>query len=148
VCVEKPVCGIDEMWDDGENACVCGEQAKYCPAQRKCIPGDHCCEQRDCGDDDQRCVETSYSSSICLRMGTKKCRVVHEGGIAQEFALPEGTYFIVLKKVLQEKEFNVQVGNQTFRAIGIEERQKVDENASIYVEDLREFGGYCREDED
>jgi len=147
VCVDKPVCGYYEIWDDSRKECTCDESAKFCAEQGKCIPADHCCWHTSCYDD-QRCAPTTYSGTVCMKLDTKKCKNVHEGGIAQEFFFAQGDYGVRMQKVLEGPRFDLKVNNDSIRRVRINETNTVGDNTQIYVENVLIFGGNCREEPD
>ncbi len=145
LCADKPLCGYNEEWDFGSSSCICAEEAKYCKAQGKCIPADGCCEHIDCKRN-QRCTPTTYSATVCVYYGAKKCRVVHEG-IRTVLMTPVGDFELLLQNVLEGPKFDLKVNNDSIRRIGINESSNVANGAAqVYVESMTVFGGYCREE--
>lgn len=143
-CVERPKCEYLATWDPIRDECSCVEDAKYCPAQGKCIPADHCCGHEDC-DDDERCPPTTYSGTICMKLDTKKCRIVHEGTVLDYF-FSQGEYQVRLVNVLENQIFDVKVNNDTARRMSLNETLTVDNKAQLFVENFEVFGGNCKED--
>lgn len=141
-CVERPLCKFNEAWDEERKQCSCGENAKFCQEQGKCIPVTSCCWHSDC--DDERCAPTTYSGTVCITGETRKCKVVHEGGVSQSFFFPEGSYEIAVQQVLEGGVFTLRVGNETLSRLGTGETRS-GEGFSIFVEDVQTFGGLCRE---
>ncbi|MEM4240074.1 MAG: hypothetical protein QXF14_02030 [Candidatus Woesearchaeota archaeon] len=147
VCADKPLCGYNEEWDFGSKSCICAKGAKYCKPQGKCIPANGCCEHIDCKSD-QRCAPTTYSATVCVYYGAKKCRVAHEG-VRTVFMTPVGDFDITLQNLLEGPMFDLKVNNDTTRRVRINESNTIlNGTASIHVESMTVFGGYCREEPD
>jgi len=147
VCTERPLCGFNEMWSNQQKQCVCSEDSKFCPEQGKCIPKEACCANYECKSN-QRCAATTYSASICIRSSTTKCRMMQEG-ITLPFVMPEGDISVQLQNVLDGPKFDLKVNNDTARRLNPDEQSLIlDGSAYIYVESMKVFGGYCREEPD
>lgn len=144
LCVDRPVCKFNEEWDDRRKECSCAEGAKFCSVQGKCIPADSCCAHIDCADD-ERCADTTYSTTTCIKLFTKKCRTVHEG-LTIEFLMQGGDFDVKLQNVLEGPKFDLQVNNDSVRRVRTNETNIVGGNASIYVESMTVYGGTCKED--
>ncbi|MEM4254416.1 MAG: hypothetical protein QXR48_03470 [Candidatus Woesearchaeota archaeon] len=147
VCAERPVCGFNEEWDNVEKECICGEGTKFCSRQGKCIPKDNCCENIDCKGD-QRCAVTTYSASVCIKTTTAKCSMIPEGTVGR-FMTPIGDFSIKLENILEGPLFDLKVNNDTTRRLRPDEQSLVaNGSAYVYVESMKTFGGYCREEPD
>ncbi len=147
VCVERPVCGYLETWDDGDKECACVEDAKFCAEQGKCVPAESCCWHTVC-DDDQRCAVTTYSGTVCIKADTKKCKIVHEDGRVEGFFFPQGRYDVQVTRVLEGGMFDLKVNEEVLRRLDINETTTSNDNVTIYVESMQTFGGYCRDEPD
>lgn len=146
-CADRALCGLDEQWDSATNECTCADGAKFCPEQGKCIPGDVCCAYTDCRNG-QRCAAITYSGTVCVSSGTKKCSVVHEG-VPINILASVGSYDVLLKNVLEGERFDLKVGNETLRRIQINESKTIaNGSARVYIESMTVFGGYCRDEPD
>lgn len=147
VCVERPVCGFNEEWDNGRKECICAEGAKFCHEQGKCIPVKSCCAYTDCKGD-MRCAATTYSASVCIKTTTAKCSMVAEGTVGK-FMTPIGDFTVKLENILEGPLFDLKVGNDTTRRMRAEEQNLIaNGSAYIYVESMEMFGGYCRDEPD
>ena len=142
VCVDRQLCKFNEVWDDERKECSCAENAKFCQEQNKCIPFKSCCWHSDCSG--ERCAPTTYSGTVCIFGETKKCKVVHEGGVSQSFFFPEGSYEVAVQQVLEDGIFTLRVNDETLSRLETNETRS-GEGFSIFVENVNTFGGLCRE---
>lgn len=144
-CEERPTCKYNEEWDAKRKECVCADGTKWCAAQSECIPAKSCCEHIDCSDD-QRCAPTTYSTSVCIKAESKKCKVIGEGKTGSYF-FNEGRYDVKLNAVFEGKQFELMINNQTTGRVGLNDTIPV-LLGDLWIENFQVFGGYCREDED
>ena len=146
LCVERPLCGFNEQWDLGRKECICADGAKFCQEQGKCIPAKSCCIHSDCRYGEERCAAITYSASVCLSYGTKKCRVAHEG-VPTEMITTAGEFDVLLQNVLEGPVFDLKVNTDSIRRVRINESNKIaNGTVNIYVESMTVFGGYCRDE--
>jgi hypothetical protein len=149
VCTDRPLCGFNEQWDSASKQCFCSEGAKFCAEQGKCIEADACCAHNDCNRRGElRCAPTTYSATVCLNYGTKKCRVVHEG-VPTELITTAGDFDILLQNVLEGPLFDLKVNTDSIRRVRANESNKISNGTvNLYVESMTVFGGYCRDESD
>ena len=149
VCVQRPVCNLYEEWDEKREECACAEGAKFCSEQGKCIPADNCCWHNACYDD-QRCAPTRFSATICLDTADgnlRKCRVVHSFQ-AEPFDFQDRRYMIELSRVLEGGKFDIRVDDESFKGLERFETKDITAERRVFVDELLEFGGYCRQEPD
>ncbi len=148
VCADRPLCGFNEQWDSASKQCFCADGAKFCQEQGKCIPAKSCCTHSDCQYGDQRCAAVTYSASVCLSYGTRKCRVAHEG-VPTEMITTAGDFNVLLQNVLEGPLFDLKVNNDSIRRIRINESNNLmNGSVKVYIESMTVFGGYCRDEPD
>jgi hypothetical protein len=80
--------------------------------------------------------------------GTKKCRVLHEDGLAQEYVFPQARFSVRLADVLEGGRVRLLVGGREILVSRPYELASAGANATIYFEQLQVFGGNCREEPD
>jgi hypothetical protein len=148
VCVDRPICAYNQVWDLGFKECLCKEGTKFCQAQGKCIDEKSCCDYMDCRFGQERCAATTYSASVCMSAGMRKCRVVNEG-VPTQFAIPAGEFTVLLQNVFEGPVFDLKVNNDSLRRLHINESNKIANGSiNLYVESMEIFGGYCRQEPD
>jgi hypothetical protein len=147
VCSARPECGYNSGWSEQYKDCLCVDGTKFCERQGKCIPLSGCCESIDC-DDDERCAPVTYSATVCVNSGTRKCRIVHEDGITLEYLFPQSRFVIGVADILEGGVVRLSVNDTELRVSGMNKSVLLGANASLYVEHLHAFGGGCREDEE
>jgi len=142
-CEPAATCDYAETLEDGE--CVCRSDYQFCEEQDRCISRDSCCSFINCGSF-ETCVKTSFAVQFCAEQGQKtKCKLATDLG-RKEFFEFDNTEFYVQATQFKENSIDFNIGNQTI-TLKPDERVRHG-NLTIWQEEFRVMGGFCREDFD
>lgn len=142
-CVTE-TCAYGEIFKNGE--CKCAPDKTYCSEQKKCISRNSCCIHTQCPTF-HRCVQTSYSTSLCITIGPKKfCRTIADNGRVEIFNVLNESFRIAAENWNNDETVEAVINDEEF--IVTNKTTNYGTNATIFHEGINTIGGYCKEDED
>lgn len=143
----KRTCEFNEIWTVEKESCVCSENSRWCDAQRRCIPSNHCCVVDDCTG--QRtadvCVKTQYAPQVCIKDPLAHCKSIIEGQNGL-FRIENNFFRVAVDDVIENKVL-VRL-NDVAKELMVQEDFFVNESIILFVDSVKALGGFCERSRD
>jgi hypothetical protein len=140
----EQTCAFGEAWDGKE--CACEEGRYWCGEQQKCIPDGDCCFHTQCARF-ERCVPNQYRARLCAELPSGKlCRLLADNGRTEIVVINNLDTRLGVSDWNNDNSINFTLNNQSL--LLFEGKRQEFSGINYYFENLEEYGGYCKEDED
>jgi len=148
-CTAGKECRYDAQFKNG--ACECKKDYTYCKEQGKCITKDSCCVHSQCKSF-ERCVETNWQASFCIKLDEKKlCKILADNNRTELFTIKDDDFRIMPTDWFSNGtvRFNFNNENVTLAENQTQSYVNGTMNTSVilFQEGVKTTGGYCKEDD-
>ncbi len=135
-------CDYYEEWNAEKEACDCTQGTKFCQAQNKCIPENHCCTPTDCTFRRDICVPTNYAAGVCVRDPSLHCKTIVEGNQAR-FTIDNTPLKITVTNIFEKGNTALRI-EDAVKTMQFNTTEQLTQQATISVEHIKNLGGTCK----
>jgi hypothetical protein len=98
----------------------------------------------DCSWRRDRCLDTNYAASICIKDNAKHCKSIGEGR-SELFNLDDDSYFRVhVNNIVERGDTNIVINKNASKKLLFNKTAQLSDDLAIIVDEIKESGGVCK----